>query len=609
MDEVVGFLGAHAPFSALDGDELERLAALAEAVEVDTGDVLVADGSGPLEHMWVIRSGSLTVLDRGRVVDELGPGETVGHLSLLAGVPPALAVTVPEPTVCYRLPDPRPVLRHPDRLRFTGYGTLVARQSLTRGSGLPEKAHRPVGAYLRPVLWATAAEPVRAVAARMGEERLSCALVELPGGLGIVTDQDFRRRVGTGEVGVDEPVARLASTPVLTVAEGTTVATAFLAMVEHGVHHLVATDAGGRPAGVLRVVDLAGADVRDPLLVRAAVDSATTLDELAEACRLLPSTAVELWDTGVPAPHVGALLAAVLDAVLRRLLVLDAAVADAGVPTSWVVLGSLARGEVLPSSDVDTALVWDDAGDDLDEPGRTAVVRAAARRVLDDVERCGLRTCDSGANADDPRFGRSASRWREVARGWLQDVAGEGALLLSTMLADSRAVTAPALGRAVTEQLTRVRPSPQFRYALTEYTLSARPPTGFVRDFVVEHSGEHRGQLNLKAGGLRPVTSIGRWVAVLTGDTSGSTSRRLRRATEAGLLSVDEVDSLVAAFEQVFSLLLEREVAAIRAGTAPTTYVDPRELDTLTRRHLRESFRAVAHIQSRMEAERALRLV
>jgi CBS domain-containing protein len=119
-----------------------------------------------------------------------------------------------------------------------------------------------------------------------------------------------------------------------------------------------------------------------------------------------------------------------------------------------------------------------------------------------------------------------------------------------------------------------------------------------VRDFVVDHKGRHRGgELDLKRGGLLPVAALGRWVAVVTGDSRGGTRDRLRRGLDAGLLTADEADTLDAAFEQVYELLLRRDLVAVAAGAPLTTYVDPRELDTLTRRHLRETFRSIAAIQ------------
>jgi CBS domain-containing protein len=603
VKEFVDFLGAQPPFDALDGADLERLVDRVEVEYFTAGAVIVADGQEALGHFWIVRSGGVEVLDRGRVIDLLGPGDTFGHVSVLTGQPPTLSCRAAEDCLCYRLPDPRDVVEHPERLRFDVSGSAAVRERLTaKDGGLREKAHLPVTRFVRPLVRCRPEDLVREVATRIGEAGLTCALVEFRDGLGIVTDMDFRRRVATGEVDVEAPVHRIARRPARTVRGDTTVATALLEMVEHSLRHLVVVDAQGRPVGVLRVVDLASAELRDPLVIRGAVERADTVDELAEACRLLPPTAVELYDTGVPPVRIGGLIAAVLDAVLHRLLELDREVAQAPTACSWLVLGSLARREPLPTSDIDTGLVWDDP-----EPGEeesvAAAVRAAASRVLDDMERCGLPRCRDGANADTPRFGRSLADWTQSAGSWVRDLSGEGALLLATMLADSRPLNELALGHTAIDRMLTATRTPQFRKALLEYTLSSRPPIGFVRDFVVEHSGEHRGQLSLKRGGLRPVTSLSRWVAVMTGDTHGTTPQRLRRGAAEGLLTEDEAESLIGAYEHLYGLLLEQEVAAIRVGEKASTYVSPGELDSLTRRHLKESFRAIAHVQDRLGSQ------
>lgn len=606
MKEFVDFLGEQAPYDALDAADLQRLAAHVEVEYFPAGAPIVVADSEPLTHLWVVRAGAVEVLDRGRVVDQLGPGDTFGRVSLLSGMRPALSVRAADDSVCYRLPDPRPLLDRPQRLRFAHYGSHASRRRLTQDvSGVSDRAHAPVSRYARTVVTVDAAASVREVAALIGQAGQSCAVVTFPDGLGIVTDADFRRNVASGGTAWDGPVAGLATRPVLSVPGDTPLASAFLEMLEHGVHHLVLHDGGQRPVGVVRIVDVASAELRDPLVIRAAVEAAGDLDALGEACRLLPGTAVELFDTGVPAVRIGGLLAAVQDAVLRRLLALTDHVATAGTTCSWLVLGSLARREVLPASDIDTAIVWADPPDGRDVADR---VRAAAGAVLDDLERLGLRRCADGANADNPRFSRSLSGWTDATRSWVRDAGQEGALLLSTMLADSRPVTELSLGSGVTQRLDGMVRTPQFLAMLLEYTLSARPPTGFVRDFVVEHSGEHRGELNLKRGGLRPVTSIGRWAAVVTGDTGGTTPQRLERAADVGLLTRDESDSLVGAYEQIYGLLLEFEVEALRSGTPPTTYLAPSRLDSLTRRHLRESFRAIAAVQGRLESQAQVHL-
>ena len=68
---------------------------------------------------------------------------------------------------------------------------------------------------------------------------------------------------------------------------------------------------------------------------------------------------------------------------------------------------------------------------------------------------------------------------------------------------------------------------------LARFALSYRPPTGFLRGLVVEHSGERRGRLDLKHGGCIPIVDLARWAAMSAGVTSTSTAERLRAAGDA----------------------------------------------------------------------------
>jgi CBS domain-containing protein len=253
---------------------------------------------------------------------------------------------------------------------------------------------------------------------------------------------------------------------------------------------------------------------------------------------------------------------------------------------------------------VDTALVWADppAGGPRSGPDPAAAIRAEAREVLRSLQRCGFTLCTNGANAHNPVFSRARSGWIAAARSWQHDPTQDNALLLSAMVADSRPLTDPELGGSLSQSIRSHTRTSQFLRALLDEALCWRPPIGFIRDFVVHHSGEHRGQLDLKRGGLAPVVALARWIAIAAGDASGTTIERLHRGAALGLLTTDEADTLAGGFENVYGLLLHHEVQTLRAGGAPTTtFIAPKELDSLTRRHLRETFRAIALVQARVD--------
>jgi len=606
MREYVDFLGGQPPYDQLDAADLEALARLIEVEYFTAGTIIITAGQAPLSHFYVLRSGEVEVVDRGRVVDVLGTGETFGQISVLSGLPPPLTVRACDDTLCYRFVDPRKCLQHPDRLQFSHYGSLVSRERLTR-SGLVDQALRLARHQMRPVVWCPPEATVAEAASAMTDAGQSCALIQRGEQIGIVTDSDFRTGLATGTLTSHTPVATLASFPAATVGADILVGDAFLKMVESGCHHLVVTGAGEQPVGILRVVDVASAEVRNPLVIRRAIDDAATVDDVAAAAALLPGTWLELYDTGVSVMHIAAVLSAVIDAIMLRLIELTD-IEDDQVPhrTAWLLLGSIARREPLPRSDVDTALVWEDLPDGPDPAGK---LRSWAGRVLDNMERCGLPRCAEGANATNPIFSKSKSAFTETATSWISNPDQTKALLLSSMIADSRPITGIPLGRAVSDAMLATTRGRDYLSGLLRYTISQRPPVGFVRDFVVEHSGAHRGHLNLKAGGLVPIASLGRWIAIVTGDDRGSTITRLHRGHAAGLLTRDETDTLVRAFDYIYSLVLGNEISAIRNNAAgSTTWIAPKELDTLTRRYLREAFRAVANVQNRLDSEWVARL-
>jgi CBS domain-containing protein len=161
-------------------------------------------------------------------------------------------------------------------------------------------------------------------------------------------------------------------------------------------------------------------------------------------------------------------------------------------------------------------------------------------------------------------------------------------------------------GVSVADALWQERSRPDLLRLLARFALQFRPPTGFLRDFVVEHSGERRGQLDIKHGGLVPIIDLARWAGLAAGAASSSTVERLRAAEAAGTLEGADARTLIEAFGFIFSLRLDHQVEQLRAGQAPDDFIAPKTLNPLARSYLREAFRAVASVQSGLASELAM---
>ena len=613
VHDVADFLRAHAPFDALDKAELDAVAGATEIEFHPRGATIVHQGAAPTDVVWVVRSGAVELLDAGRALDLLGEGEMIGHPSMLSGLPATFAVQAAEDTLLYRLPGAvvAPVLARPAGVRFVAR-TLLERPELPPGapvspevalSGAADPALRPVGALVRAS--AVVCEPdtaIREAARRMGESGTSAVVVAAAGGgVGIVTDRDLRSRVATGEVPVDAPVSAVMTAEAFTVAPDRLAGDVLLDLLDRGVRHAPVVDGAGRVLGVLDDLDLLATETRLPFRLRRAAADAPTPEAVAEAARQLPGAVVALFDAGLAAPQIAAVSSAVLDAMTRRLVDLAIASLDpAPAPVSWLALGSLGRREGVLSSDADTGLVWH--GDDEDPAARRWAAELGDR-VMAGLDACGLTADEHGVRADRPLFARSAAAWRTALESWIADPGQEQAVIAASVLFDGRVVAGADVGATVLETLVPPRRDERLLRLLARMALAHRPPSGFRRDVVVAHDGEHRGTFDVKRGGVLPIVDLARWAGVAAGSTATGTVPRLRAGAAAGILSEEHARILAEAWDLLTGLRLGHQVERHRAGLPPDDHVDPATLNPLARRYLREAFRAVIAVQRRVDRE------
>ena len=239
--------------------------------------------------------------------------------------------------------------------------------------------------------------------------------------------------IGSG-LSPDAPVSAAMTAPAYTVTADRLASDVLLDMLERNVHHIPVLSAAGQVLGVVDDSDLVAAEGRKPLLLRRAIALAENPAELAAAAAGLNPMIIALHDARATAEHLTAVRSVVLDALVRRLA--ELAVRDAGpppVPFTWYALGSLARREAAPSSDVDSALAWDG-----ELPEAAGYAGQVARAVDEGLRACGLPSDEHGASAASPIFARSLASWHRAARSLAEDPTQDKALILVSVLADSR---------------------------------------------------------------------------------------------------------------------------------------------------------------------------
>lgn len=460
----------------------------------------------------------------------------------------------------------------------------------------------------------------------MTEQGSSYVLVPLRGSrYGIFTDRDLRVRVVAAGIGVDTPVEHVMTSPTETVTADRLAGTVLMDMLELGLRHMPVVSSRGEVLGVVEDSDLHAASTRRSFVVRRAVTSAATSAELADAGRLVPGLVADLFRGGTDALAVSAILSVVVDSLVRRAVEIEWA-ARPEVPRhnfAWITLGSVARREAMPSSDVDSALTWSDTTADPYVRGRSnsvprtrdEVLMGLAARVHASLDGAALPSDTNGAVASSPRFARSAGQWESAAAQWLSNPfgdrgkagtsgrsagstpAGDSGLIMSSLMIDGRVVWGPRELNTVPEAYRRLLvDNPDALRLQLRDALAGRARLRSLRDVLARRGGT----FDLKAHALTPIVNLARWGGLSVGMASASTPARLAAASGNGMLSERDVTTLTEVFALLQRLRLSHQIDQMTAGHRPGDVLIMADLSPLERSLLTDGIREIAAVQRRV---------
>ena len=603
MLEVERFLSAHAPFRGLPDDVLAEVAASVIVDFFPTGAVVLEQGGKPSEFLFVLRRGEVELVDGESVVDRLEEGETFGFPSLLAGTSPQHTVRVAEDALCYLFDRSVAigVLGAPTGIQF-----LVRTLRSRRNPHDPNSAQPYVEDIARgPLVFAEPDETIEAVARRMTSASASAVVVRLPGGAGIVTDRDFRSRVVADGVSTQAGIEQVTTSGALTISRSSLVSEALLKMLESGVHHLPVVDGSGAVVAMLSDLDLLGLERRNSSRLRSEIQQAESVEQLVAAGKAVPDAIATLVQGGVDAGHVSRVVSVLIDALTTRLLeIAQETLGPAPVDFVWLALGSAGRREQALITDQDHALIFSDSAEDHDD-----YFLELSRLVVAGLEAAGIPKCSSRVMASEDGWRGTQTWWRRRMADWMTEP-DRVAAFLTGIAFDVRAVSGDlAVGPLFTGAADAASHQPAFLRRLERLALEIRPPLGLLGGLVAHDTVGRAGVLDLKLGGILPITELARIYSLRAGTFELDTPARLRAAADAGTLSPDHAEGLEEAFVFLQDLRLRNQVLQWTGGEQPSNLIDYEGLGPIDRAALKQAFRIVRDIQADLSKRLAPRIL
>lgn len=472
--------------------------------------------------------------------------------------------------------------------------------ALARVDSFPYR-HRNRDLMKSPPKRIAASRPLAEAARTMLAERVSSLIVgdgDVAAELGILTERDILRAIGDDSAsGLARRAGDVASRPLEVVAADAFVYRAIGRMARCGFRHLGVVDDEGKLVGVLSMRDLLRQRAEDAISLGDAIDQAASSEDLAAVWSRLALVAGALARESVDARDIAAVISRELCALTRQACrIAETAMAADGlgpapVDYAMAVLGSGGRGESLLAMDQDNAIISAEGGDGSPEDRWLGEL---GTRVADILDSAGVPYCKGGVMARNRQWRRSVADWRRTVDTWVTRHRPED-ILNTDIFFDARVVHGSwELGEQVLSHAFAVAASSrQFLQLLEMNAAKVTTPIGWFGRFRLTG-----GRMDLKMGGIMPIFSAARVLAIRHGVRARSTPQRLEAVRGKPNAPGSLVDRLIEAHRIILGAILAQQLRDLDDGVKLSNNVDPNWFDAHDKRELKWALEQVDNVAS-----------
>ncbi|MEM9981388.1 MAG: DUF294 nucleotidyltransferase-like domain-containing protein [Bacteroidota bacterium] len=406
----------------------------------------------------------------------------------------------------------------------------------------------------------------------------------------------------------NKTVSEIMSSPVACVNDGQSVAEAMLVMLRKKISHLCVTKDGTSNSplvGILSQRDLIVQQGNSPAALVKQMQQTESIEKLAKLRDRAETLVASYLEHRVSIPFISGVITEINDLLIKKAekftlkaLEEEGVTLPEGLQYCWMSLGSEGREEQLLRTDQDNAMVFQIADSDRLEEAKSVCLRLSEgiRGVL--VE-CGFVRCPADMMASNPQWCNSLEDWKKTFAGWI-NTPDMDSLLRSNIFFDFR----PVLGNAdlalqlrdfIQEEIAKQK---TFLGHLAKNALKNPPPLSFFKGFIVEKSGEHKNDFDIKARAMMPLTDAAR---VLTYQLN----IRDTYSTFGRFEAIDKQDKNLSrvckSAAMDYEILLRLRATQGLANNDSGRFIKPESLNKLERQILKNTFKTIDLIQKLFE--------
>ena len=613
LEDVIAFLKNIPPFQFLDEQTIKSIAK-GLTMEFYPKDKIILEQDGPpSEYLQIIKKGSVKVFIKTDgedvIIDYRGEGDNFGFLSLIGKDRARANVKAIEDTICYllnketvlRLLDSNPVFTeyflksHITKYIDRTYKEMHSKSLFYGGSDRLLFTTRVGDIATKEVITIEQDATIQDAARIMAKNKVSSLIIidinSVP--VGIVTDRDLREKVVAKGRDVNEPISNIMSLPLIRVDARDYCFEAVLKMIRHNIHHILVVKDGDLK-GVITNHDLMLLQGSSPLSFSKDIENQQTIEGLIPVAKKINMIVGLLLREGAKASNITKIITELNDRLVRKVLeISEKKYGKAPTPFCWIAFGSEGRKEQTFKTDQDNAIIYSEESEEAKRYFADFTIF-----VRDSLIKCGFPLCPADYMASNPKWCQPLKVWEKYFSAWINTPTPE-AILRSLIFFDFRPLFGDfSLAEDLRDYLIKILKGQNiFLAQMAGVITKNRPPLGFLKTFVVEKSGEHKDELNLKFRGIGPLVDIVRLFSLESGVSETSTIERIRLLKDSHPVVRHSGDELEYAFEFITLLRIHHQIEQIENNMPPDNFINPSKLSSLERKSLKESFQIISKMQ------------
>jgi len=608
-DRVAYFLKDYPPFSELAEEDLKQIAQFITVKYFEPEQFIFKEGDPQTGFCFVLNKGNIKLFKSDgletNLVDQCEPGDIFGVRSIITKRPYSMTAQSMEESLLYAIPQSIFEDFFQNKPEFATYfasgyaaGQVIVREDQEQVK-LKASLIAPKLAYSTKVVTCTQEATILEAAQLMSESAVGSIIIEdekrYP--VGIITDNDLRNKVVASNKDTGESITAIMSAPVYTVHPSISLSEVMMEMIKSSVHHLVVTQDGTEKSpiqGIISDHDVILAQQNHPASLIKSIKRSNDPKEWRSLRDKAEEMLKEYLDQEVKTSLLAALITKINDTIIEKSIekTLEKYPEAKKIDFCWLNLGSEGREEQLLRTDQDNAVLFADTEDNAKTQ---TILLKLSKEVSSDLTLCGFEECPAFIMASNPEYCQPLSVWKSYFTQWIQ-TADPKSVMNTTIFFDYRiGYGNPLISKALSKHLIEsIRDHGIYLNFLAQNALLNPPPLSFFNSFLVERSGEHKDEFDIKKRAMMPLSDAARLLMLYHHITDiPNTVDRYKKLASLEPTQSNIFEAAADAYEIFMALRAKNGLANGDSGR----FINLSKLNKLEKQILKNAFLSIKEIQ------------